>query len=104
MKTLASTIIATIAIAAGSAAQAESPTVWTVGEAGLIANPAYKVSGPADRSVGIYLVGVGENELKQNPAYARLSDSMNRPVYKAGIGEASFEDQPIERKVVIAAK
>jgi hypothetical protein len=53
MKNVISAIILATAAAAGTAqaASSDQPYIWTVGEAGLIANPNYKASVEARRTV-----------------------------------------------------
>ncbi len=103
---IAATIIALSTISAGSALANNStqPYIWTNGEAGLIANPAYKVSGAADKSEGHYLVGVGENDLRANPKFAKLPNMMHTPLFKAGVGELSLIEIAPAAKQMVAMK
>jgi hypothetical protein len=100
----ASIVIASTVLAGGAfAAQDTSaqPYIWTNGEAGLITNPAYKSSAAADKTVGILLVGVGENESKVNPKFAKSPDMKFAPLFKAGVGEVSLiEIAPIVAQMV----
>jgi hypothetical protein len=107
--TISALILATTASAFGIAhaaptAPATQAYVWTAGETGLVANPAYKAMGNADRTQGLYIVGVGENGLKQNPEFAKLPASMNKAQFKAGVGEVSLIELPAEAVMKVAAK
>jgi hypothetical protein len=103
MNTFAKTaaLVATIAAAnfgIGAAYAVEgSPYIWTTGDAGLIANPAVKYNGPADKSTGLFAVGVGEQGLIANPAFKDLPTTQQQALFAVGVGEQGLVDikQPI---------
>ncbi len=98
---IASTVAASSAFAAQDSSQ---PYIWTNGEAGLIANPAYKSTAAVDKSEGIFLVGVGENGLRANPKFATLPNMMHTPLFKAGIGEVSLVEIKPAAVQMVASK
>jgi hypothetical protein len=116
MKNILSAIILATAATAGfaQAAPSDQPYIWTVGEAGLIANPNYKApvvsksvmaqANSADRSQTLYIVGVGEASLIPNPAFSNLPTTINQALFKAGVGEVSLIELPAQTTVVMAAK
>jgi hypothetical protein len=115
MKNILNAVIASaiVSIATISSVQAATPTnstqpyIWTSGELGLVANPAYKAtsSAAADRTPGIYLVGVGENGLMPNKALEKIANTPATPLFKAGVGEVSLIPlQPVASKMTVAAK
>jgi hypothetical protein len=115
MKTFLNTIIASaiLSVAAISSVHAATPAdstqpyIWTSGELGLIANPAYKApkATMADRTPGIYLVGIGENGLVANKAFANIATTPATPLFKAGVGEVSLiQLQPTTSNMTVAAK
>jgi hypothetical protein len=115
MKNILNTIIASaiVTIAAIGSAQAATPAdstqpyIWTSGELGLIANPAYKApkAAMADRAAGIYIVGTGENGLTANKAFAKIANTPAAPLFKAGVGEVSLiELKPVAVNLAVAAK
>jgi hypothetical protein len=115
MKNILNTLIASaiVSVAAIGSAQAATPAdstqpyIWTSGELGLIANPAYKAptATMADRTPGIYLVGTGENGLIANKAFAKLAATPATPLFKAGVGEISLIDlKPVAGNMNVAAK
>ncbi len=115
MKNILNTMIASaiVSIAAIGSVQAATPTdstqpyIWTSGELGLIANPAYKAprSAMADRTAGIYLVGIGENDLVANKVFAAIANTQATPLFKAGVGEVSLiELKPATANMNVAAK
>jgi hypothetical protein len=115
MKNILNTMIASaiVSIAAIGSAQAATPTdstqpyIWTSGELGLVANPAYKAprSAMADRTPGIYLVGIGENGLMPNKALEKIVSTPATPLFKAGVGEISLIQLPlVSGNMTVAAK
>lgn len=90
----ATTLIAVSTVFAGGAFAAQDtsnqPYIWTQGEAGLIANPAYKSKAVVDKSEGFLIAGIGENDFKVNPKFASLPDMKHTALFKAGVGEASL--------------
>lgn len=77
---------ANFGISAAHAAQAH-PYIVTTGEVGLIANPAVKYNGPADRTAGLFVVGRGEQGLVANPSFANLGASKAQALFTVGVGE-----------------
>jgi hypothetical protein len=100
----ASIVIASTVFAGGAfAAQDTSaqPYIWTNGEAGLIVNSAYKSTAAVDKSEGILLVGIGENEAKVNPKFPTLPNMKHTALFKAGVGEVSLvEIAPVAAQMV----
>jgi hypothetical protein len=107
---IASTIVSIAAIGSVQAAtpsESTQPYIWTSGELGLIANPAYKAPATtvADRTPGIYLVGIGENGLVPNKALEKIAITPATPLFTAGVGEVSLiQLQPIAGNMTVAAK
>ncbi len=114
--TVAAAIISVASLSAAQAAPAAKTSaqtsevpqyIWTSGELGLIANPAYKAmkSGMVDRTQGLYVVGTGENEQIANKAFANIADTKTAPLFKAGVGEISLiELKPAAKPMSLAAK
>jgi hypothetical protein len=95
MKSFIATTLVTIAAIVGSvgtaAASSTQPYIWTNGEAGLIANPAYQATpSTPDKSAGLYIVGVGENGLVLNPAFAKLPNMKHQALFTVGVGEVGL--------------
>jgi hypothetical protein len=90
----AATLVAVSTVFAGGAFAAQDtsdqPYIWTQGEAGLIANPAYKSKAVVDKSEGFLIAGIGENDFKVNPKFASLPNMKHTALFKAGIGEVSL--------------
>jgi hypothetical protein len=115
MKNILNTIVASaiLSVAAIGSVQAATPAdstqpyIWTSGELGLVPNPAYKApkTAVADRTQGIYLVGVGENGLIANKAFAKIAETKVAPLFKAGVGEVSLIQLPaVANTMTVAAK
>lgn len=92
---------ANFGISAAHAAQV-NPYLVVNGEIGLIANPAVKYNGPADKTAGILIVGRGEQGLIANPVYKDLSTTNQPALFAVGIGEQSLVEikQPITPKAM----